>query len=51
MTVDDPGTFEKPWQAIRRYGRTEATLGEQICQEGNFTLFDYGIPVANKPDF
>ncbi len=51
MTVEDPDTFNAPWQAIRRYGRTEATLGEQICQEGNFTLFDYGIPVADKSDF
>jgi hypothetical protein len=51
MTVDDPGTFNEPWQAIRRYGRVQASLGEQICQEGNFMLFDYGIPVANKPDF
>ena len=51
LTVNDPGTFNEPWQAIRRYGRVQATLGEEICQEGNFTLFDYGIPVANKPDF
>jgi len=51
MTVEDPDTFNQPWQAIRRYGRTQATLGEEICQEGNFVLFDYGIPVANKPDF
>jgi len=51
LTVEDPGTFNQPWQAIRRYGRVQATLGEEICQEGNFTLFDYGIPVANKPDF
>jgi hypothetical protein len=21
----------------------QATLGEEICQEGNFLLFDYGI--------
>ena len=51
FTVDDPDTFNQPWQGIRRYGRTQATLGEEICQEGNFVLFDYGIPVANKPDF
>jgi len=51
LTVEDPGTYNAPWQAIRRYNKTEATLGEEICQEGNFTLFDYGIPVANKPDF
>jgi hypothetical protein len=24
---------------------------EDICQEGNFNLFDYGIPTAAKPDF
>lgn len=51
FTVDDPDTFNQPWQAIRRYGRVQAVLGEEICQEGNFVLFDYGIPVANKPDF
>jgi len=51
LTVDDPDTFNAPWQAIRRYGRTQATLGEEICQEGNFTLFDYGIPVAKTSDF
>ena len=51
FTVEDPDTFNQPWQGIRRYGRTSATLGEEICQEGNFVLFDYGIPVANKPDF
>jgi hypothetical protein len=51
MTVEDPETFNAPWQAIRRYNKTEATLGEQICQEGNFVLFDYGIPVARQSDF
>jgi hypothetical protein len=51
MTIEDPDTFNAPWQAIRRYGKVEATLGEQICQEGNFTLFDYGIPVAKQSDF
>jgi hypothetical protein len=51
FTVEDRDTYNQPWQAVRRYGRTQATLGEQICQEGNFVLFDYGIPVANKLDF
>jgi hypothetical protein len=26
-------------------------MDEEVCAEGNFLLFDYGIPVANKPDF
>jgi hypothetical protein len=51
MTVEDPETFNQPWQAIRRYDLTDAGLGENICQEGNFVLFDYGIPIDNTPDF
>jgi len=51
MTVEDPDTYNQPWQVIRRFDRDTTDLGENICQEGNFILFDYGIPVANKPDF
>jgi hypothetical protein len=41
VTVDDSDT----------YRRAQAQLGEQICAEGNFLLFDYGVPVAKTPDF
>ena len=51
ITVNDPDTFNQPWQVLRRYNRVQAVLGEEICQEGNFILFDYGIPVADKLDF
>jgi hypothetical protein len=51
FTVEDPETFNQPWSAVRRFNKTQATLGEEICQEGNFNLFDYGIPVAKTPDF
>ena len=51
LTVDDPDTYNQPWQAIRRYDRDETDLGENICQEGNFVLFDYGIPIDTTPDF
>ena len=51
VTIDDPETFNQPWQAIRRYRKIPGMLGEQICAEGNFLLFDYGIPVAKTPDF
>jgi hypothetical protein len=27
MTVEDPDTFNKPWQAIRRFARSESDLG------------------------
>jgi hypothetical protein len=51
FTVDDPETFNQPWTAVRRFNRTQATLGEEICQEGNLILFDYGVPKDDTPDF
>jgi hypothetical protein len=51
MTIEDPDTYNQAWQVIRRYDRDDDELGENICQEGNFVLFDYGIPVDDKPDF
>jgi hypothetical protein len=26
-------------------------MKEEVCAENNQNLFDYGIPIANKPDF
>ena len=51
FTVDDPDTFNEPWTAIRRYRGAEREDTEKICAENNQHLFDYHIPVANKPDF
>jgi hypothetical protein len=51
VTVDDPDTYYQPWQYIRRFNRVERPYAESICREGNFILFDYGIPIADKPDF
>ena len=51
LTVDDPDTFLEPWSAMQRYRRVSATLSEQVCAENNTPLFDYRIPVADKPDF
>ena len=51
FTVDDPETYEKPWSAKQRYRRAEGPMIEQVCAEGNFLLFDYGLHVADKPDF
>ena len=51
ITIDDPDTYNQPWQGLRRYRRAQEQLGEQICAEGNFLLFDYGVPVAKTPDF
>ena len=49
--VDDLDTYYEPWTGMRGFRRVEREFGEQICAEGNRNLFDYKIPVANKPDF
>ncbi len=51
FTVDDPDTFNEPWSGMRRYRRVQEPLIEDVCAENNQHLFDYHIPVANKPDF
>jgi hypothetical protein len=52
VTVDDPETFHQPWAAIHRYRRIQRPNNyEEVCAENNQGLFDYGIPVAAKPDF
>ena len=51
MTIEDPDTYNQPWQAVRRFRREQGTLTEEICAENNQHLFDYGIPEAKTPDF
>jgi len=49
--VEDPDTFYEPWSAMRRYRRVQQPMHEEVCAENNQHLFDYHIPIANKPDF
>jgi hypothetical protein len=53
LTIDDPDTFNQPFQELRQYDRVNRTLAEDICSENNFNPFgiDYGTPMAEKPDF
>jgi hypothetical protein len=51
FTVDDPETYEKPWSAKQRFRRADGPMTEQICAEGNFLLFDYGVHTDGTPDF
>jgi hypothetical protein len=51
FTVDDPDAFYEPWSGMRRYQRAQRDDAEIICAENNQHLFDYHIPVAEKPDF
>ncbi|HEX5278834.1 MAG TPA: hypothetical protein VFW28_02020 [Micropepsaceae bacterium] len=53
MTIDDPETFNQPWQALRQYDRVNRGFDEDVCSENNSNHFDFdfGTPVAEKPDF
>jgi len=53
LTIDDPDTFNQPWQALRQYDRVNRTFAEDNCSENNLNPFgiDYGTPTAEKPDF
>ncbi len=51
FTVEDPHAFYEPWSGMRRYRAVQQELVEEICAENNQHLFDYHIPVADKPDF
>jgi hypothetical protein len=49
--IEDPDTFNQPWDAIQRFRKVQQTMVEEICAEGNFMLFDYHVPLAAKADF
>ena len=51
ITVDDPDTFNRPWSTYVRHQRGQVQFYEDICAENNLNLFDYHMPVSEKPDF
>jgi len=51
IRVEDADTYYEPWSGIQHYDRVERPITEQLCAENNQHLFDYQIPIANKPDF
>ena len=51
ILVEDPDAFTTPWRAIQRYRRSEYPVTEEVCAENNRNLFDYHMPVAERPDF
>jgi hypothetical protein len=50
IRAEDPDTYYEPWSAIQRFRRVQQQMREEVCAENNQHLFDYGTPVANKPD-
>ncbi len=51
ITVEDPDAFNAPWSTYVHHERGRFPLVEDICAENNLNLFDYKMPVAEKPDF
>jgi hypothetical protein len=54
FTVDDPGAFNMPWSASKRWKRVQGTLQEEACAENNEGYFNYDVeplPHADKSDF
>ena len=49
--VDDPDTFYAPWSGTMLYNRMDEPMEEIVCAENNLNLFDYDMPVAQRPDF
>ena len=58
VTVDDPGTFNKPWSGTAQWQKVNrGAMIESVCMENNdafekfFHLMEYPMPEAKKPDF
>ena len=55
LNIEDPDTFNQPWQALRQYDRVaRREYAEDTCSENNSLNpfgIDYKTPVAAKPDF
>jgi hypothetical protein len=50
VTVEDPDTYDQPWQGTLRYRKLPGAVVEAVCAENNLQ-FDYHMPMAEKPDF
>src|SRR5262249_15917061 len=53
IAIDDPATSNQPFNVRRQYDRVNRNYAEDICSENNSGpfIYDYGTPIANKPDF
>jgi hypothetical protein len=54
FTADDPGAYNAPWSASKRWLRVQASLAEEACAENNADYFSYEVeplPQAARPDF
>ena len=52
IAIEDPETFNEPWQAQRLYDRVSQNFEEDMCAENvREDVVEYGIPIADRKDF
>jgi len=52
ITIEDPETFNEPWQALRQYDRVSVDFEEDMCAESvREDVVQYGIPITDRRDF
>jgi hypothetical protein len=54
FTAEDPGAFNRPWSASKRWKRVQDPLAEESCAENNENYFGYEVeplPQAQRADF
>jgi hypothetical protein len=57
VTVEDPGTFYKPWSGMYQWRKVNEPMLESVCAENNsafeqfFGLKEYPMPEAKTSDF
>jgi len=52
ITIEDPETFNEPWQAQRLYDRVSQNFEEDMCAENvREDVVEYGIPISDRQDF
>ena len=54
FTIDDPGTYTRPWSAKVTYRRVSGFWVEQVCAENTRVYYDetsMSVPTAARPDF
>jgi hypothetical protein len=49
VTVDDPGTFDKPWSGMARWQRVNRQMLETICAENNEAFEKYFVNLKEYP--
>ena len=50
ITLDDPGTWTRPWSAMVRWKQSQDTIYEYACHEGNGRMMEDILRAARAAD-